>query len=154
MSHSTCTHRDRVDSRILVVGSQTTSLTPGLSFDHNLCFRCPNGSCEAILDIYTSRPFQRYKEHLKARCFNPCNRALSFWESQRTPSPIFGSVNGDLALPSKWGCDNPTSSLSENAMRKIYYHKTRDANAYSQAKPTPLRNSRPMLTGHHSSELH
>jgi len=23
----------------------------------------------------------------------------------RLPSPIFGSLNGDLALPSKWGCD-------------------------------------------------
>jgi len=61
VSHSTCTLRDRVDSRLLVVGSQTSSLTPGLSFDHNLCCRCPNGSCEAILNIYTSRPFQRYK---------------------------------------------------------------------------------------------
>jgi hypothetical protein len=60
--HSTCTHRDRVDSWLLVVGSQTASLTPGPSFDHNLCYRCPNGSCEAILDIYTSRPFQWYKK--------------------------------------------------------------------------------------------
>jgi hypothetical protein len=33
------------------------SLTPGPSFAHNLGYRCPNGSCEAILDIYTSRPF-------------------------------------------------------------------------------------------------
>jgi hypothetical protein len=46
------------------------------------------------------------------------------------------------------------SSLSENVMRKIYYHKTRDAYTYSQAKPTPLREFRPMLTGHHSSKLH
>jgi hypothetical protein len=27
------------------------------------------------------------------------------------------------------------SSLSENVTRKIYYHKTRDAYTYSQAKP-------------------
>jgi hypothetical protein len=73
VSHSTCTHRGRVDSRLLVVGSQIASLTPGLSFDHNLCCRCPNGSCKAILDIYTSRTFQRYKEHFQARCFDPCN---------------------------------------------------------------------------------
>jgi len=60
-------------------------LTPGPSFDHNLCYKCPNGSCKAILDIYTSRPFQRYKERFNARCFDPCNCTLSFWESQRTP---------------------------------------------------------------------
>jgi hypothetical protein len=87
--HLTCTHRNRVDSRLLVVGSQSASLIPGLSFDHNLCCRYPNGSCEAILDIYTSRPFQRYKECLNVRCFDPCNRALSFQESQRTPKTHF-----------------------------------------------------------------
>ncbi len=89
MSHSPCNLRGRVDSRLLVVGSQTASLTPGLFFDHNLCYRCPNGSCEAIFDTYSSRAFQGYKEHPKARCFNPCNRALKFWESLRTPSSHF-----------------------------------------------------------------
>ncbi len=44
--------------------------------------------------------------------------------------------------------------LRENDTRKIYYHKTRDVNTYSQAKPTQLRESRPMLMGHHSSKLH
>ncbi len=87
--HYTCTHRDQVDSQLLMVGSQIASLTPGPSFDHNLCYRCPNGSCEAMLDIYTSRPFQRYKEHIKARCFDPCNQALSFRESRRTPKSHF-----------------------------------------------------------------
>ncbi len=92
VSHFTYTHRDRVDSWLLVVRSQTTSLTPGPSFDHNLCCRCPKGSCEAIFDIfdiYTSRPFQWYKEHFKARCFDPYNRTLSFQESQRTPKSPF-----------------------------------------------------------------
>jgi hypothetical protein len=65
------------------------SLTPGLSFAYNLCFICPNGSCKAILDIYTPRPFQGYKEHLNARCFDPCNRVLSFQESRRTPKSHF-----------------------------------------------------------------
>jgi hypothetical protein len=35
VSHSICTHRDRVDSWLFVVGSQTISLTPGPSFAHN-----------------------------------------------------------------------------------------------------------------------
>jgi len=87
--HFTCTHRGRVNSWLLVVGNQIASLTPDLSFDHNSCCRCPNGSCEAILDIYTLRPFQRYKEHFNARCFNPCNHVLSFWESRRTPKSHF-----------------------------------------------------------------
>jgi len=86
MLHSFCRRQDRVDSRLFVVGSQTGSLTPDSSFAHNLGCRCPNGSCEAILDIYTSRPFQRYKEHLKARCFSLCCRALNLWESRRTPN--------------------------------------------------------------------
>jgi len=89
MSHFTCTHWGRVDSRLLVVGSQTANLTHGPSFDHNLCCKCSNGSCEVIFDIYTSRAFQWYKKHLKARCFDLCNRALKFWESQRTPSSHF-----------------------------------------------------------------
>jgi hypothetical protein len=37
------------------------------------------------LDICTSRPFQWYKEHLNAWCFDPCNRTLKFLESQKTP---------------------------------------------------------------------
>jgi hypothetical protein len=72
-SHSFCTPRGWVDSQLFVVGSQIVSLTLGPSFDHNLCCRCPNGPCEAIFDIYTSSLFQRYKKHLKARCFDLCN---------------------------------------------------------------------------------
>jgi hypothetical protein len=76
-----------VDSRLLVVGSQTANLTPGLSFAHNLGCRCPNEQCKAILDIYASRPFQWHQEHLNARCFWPCCRTLKIRESRRTPSP-------------------------------------------------------------------
>ncbi len=90
VSHSTCTHRNQVDYRLLVVGSQIASLTPDPSFNHNLCCRCPNGSCKAILDIYTLRPFQRHKEHLDVRCFDPYNQVLSFWESRRSQVPFSG----------------------------------------------------------------
>ncbi len=103
--HSTCTHRDQVDSQLLVVGSQTASLTPDPSFDHNLCYICPNGSCEAILDIYASRPFQQYEEHLNARCFDPCNQALSFRESRRTPSSYLLGVWVSPSHSSKWSCN-------------------------------------------------
>ncbi len=58
LSHSICRRWEEVDSRLLVVRSQTASLTPDPSFAHNLGFICPNDQCEAILDIYSSRPFQ------------------------------------------------------------------------------------------------
>jgi len=94
ISHSQFGGREEVDSRLLVVGSQTVSLTPGPSFAHNLGCRCPNGQCEAIFNIYASRPFQWHQEHLNARCFGPCCRALTF-----------GSVSFILTLNPKWGCD-------------------------------------------------
>jgi hypothetical protein len=88
--HATYTHWNRVDSQLFVVGSQTASLTLGLSFGHKLCFRCPNGSCEPILDIYVSIDFQWYKKLFKARGFDPCNRSLKIWESTGTPTPNMG----------------------------------------------------------------
>jgi hypothetical protein len=58
MSHIVCRQINRVDSRLFLVRSQISSLTPGPSFGHNLCLRCPNEQCEPILDIYISRTFQ------------------------------------------------------------------------------------------------
>jgi len=89
MSHSLRRRREEVDSRLLVVWSQIGSLTPSSSFAHNLGWRCPNGQCEAILDIYASRDFHWYKERTKARRFDPSNHLLNFWESQRTPFSHF-----------------------------------------------------------------
>jgi hypothetical protein len=61
MSHAVYTHGNRVDSWLLVVGSQVFGLIPDLYFDHNLCSKCPNGSCEPISDICVSIAFQLYK---------------------------------------------------------------------------------------------
>jgi len=57
MLHVTYTQGNRVDSWLLMVGSQIGNLTHGLSFGDNLCFKCPNGSCKPILDIYVSIAF-------------------------------------------------------------------------------------------------
>jgi hypothetical protein len=94
MSHAQIGCRKSIDSRLLVVGSQIASFTPGPSFAHNLRYRCPNDQCEAIFDIYVSRPFQRHQEHLNARCFSPCCRALNIRESRRTPNLHFFQVLG------------------------------------------------------------
>jgi hypothetical protein len=94
VSHSRFGCREGIDSRPLVVGSQTASLTPGPSFAHNLGCTCPNCQCEGIFDIYVSRPFQRHQEHPNARCFAPCCRALNIRESRRTPNPNLFQVLG------------------------------------------------------------
>ncbi len=119
--HSRIGHREEVDYRLLVVGSQTGSLTPGPSFGQNLCFRCPNEQCEPILDIYVPRDFQWYKERHKTLSFDPWNRSLKFRESTETPSPKVGVTLGmwvftpshSLTLPyiprSMW-CDSRASS--------------------------------------------
>jgi hypothetical protein len=94
VSHATCMQRNWVDSRFFVVGSQIVGLTSGLSFGHNLCFKCPNGSCKPILDIYVSIDFQWYKDFLKAMGLDPCNCSLKIWESTRTPTPKMGAHLG------------------------------------------------------------
>ncbi len=48
MSYATFTLGNQGDPWLLMVGSQFDNLTPNFSFDHNLCFRCPNESCEPI----------------------------------------------------------------------------------------------------------
>jgi hypothetical protein len=98
MSHTTCTQGNWVDSRLLVVGSQIANLTPGHSFGHNLCYRCPNGQCEPILGIYASRSFRWYKESFKARSFDPCNRALKIRESFRDSNSRHGSSLGSVRV--------------------------------------------------------
>jgi hypothetical protein len=85
MSHATCTQGNQVDSRLLVVGSQIANLTVGLSFGHNLCFRCLNGWCEPILDIYFSIAFQWHKELFEPLGFDPCNHSLNIRESTGSP---------------------------------------------------------------------
>jgi hypothetical protein len=94
VSHATCTLRNRVDSWLLVVGNQTVNLISGPSFGHNLCFRCPNGSCKPILDICVSINFQWYKELFNPFGFDPYNRSLNIRESTRTPTPKVGAPLG------------------------------------------------------------
>jgi hypothetical protein len=94
MWHATCTQGNQVNSWLLVVGSQIANLTHGLSFGHNLCFRCPNGWCKPILDIYVLIAFQWYKKLFKPMGFDPCNRSLKIRESSGTPIPQVGVALG------------------------------------------------------------
>ncbi len=105
MLHATCTQRNRVNSWLLVVGSQTANLTLDLSFGHNLCFICPNGSCEPILDIYVSINFQWYKKLFNPLGFDLYDFSLNIRESTGIPTP---KVGGPLGV---WG-SIPSHSLA------------------------------------------
>jgi hypothetical protein len=93
--HTTYTQGNRIDSQLFVVKSQIVDLTPSLSFGHNLCFRCPNGSCEPIFKLYVSIAFQWYEELLYAMDFDPCDRTLKIWKSTETPTPKVGVPLGE-----------------------------------------------------------
>ncbi len=87
--------------------TQIVNLTFNLSFDHNLCFRCPNGQCKPILNVYVSIDFQWCKGIFKSMGFDSCNCTLKIRESIGTPTPMLGVHLGmwgfipshSLALP-------------------------------------------------------
>jgi len=97
MLHTTYTQGNWVDSRLLMIGSQTTNLTPDFSFGHNLCIRCPNGSCEPILDIYVSIIFQWYKEILNPLVLTP---VIVLWKFGSPPRLQIPKMEAPLGV---WG---------------------------------------------------
>ncbi len=117
MSQATWTQGNRGDSRLLVVGSQIVNSIPDPSFGHNLCFKCPNGSCEPISDIVVPSVFQWYKELFNPIRFDPCNHILKIRESIGTPTPkmrvhlgVWGFIlSHSFALLGAW---NVTPKLS------------------------------------------
>ncbi len=94
MLHTTWTQENWDNYLLLMVGSQIVNLTPGLSFGHILCFKCSNGSCKPILDIYVPTIFQWYKELLNPMGFYLWNCSLKIRESIVTPTPKVGTHLG------------------------------------------------------------
>jgi len=78
MWHVTCTQVNQGNSKFLVVG---TNLILSPSFDHKLCFKYPNGSCDPILNIYVSRTFRWYKKLFNLMSFDSCNCFLKIQKS-------------------------------------------------------------------------
>jgi hypothetical protein len=116
MSYTQIGCREEVNFWLLVVGSQTGNLTPGLSFAYNLGCWCSNGQCESIFDIYVSRPFQWHQEHPNARCFEPCCWALNIQESERTPNPNFSKCWASTPHLAKVGLrHHSTTSLGKKS---------------------------------------
>jgi len=80
----TCHLHARKSGRFLTFCGQESNclfFIPDLSFCHNLCCKCLNGSCEPIWNIYISISFRWYKKLLNGKCFDLCNRSLKVWES-------------------------------------------------------------------------
>jgi hypothetical protein len=120
MSHATCTQGNQGDSWLLMVRSQIANLTFDPSFGHNLCLKCPNGSCKSTFDIYVPRNFQWYKEIFNQMGFDPCNCSLKIQESIETPTPKMGDSLGSMNVhsltlsytPKNMRCDSWASLLA------------------------------------------
>jgi hypothetical protein len=87
---------NRVNSQLLVVRSQIANLTLDPSFGRNWCFRCPNGSCEPILNIYVSIIFQWYRKLLNPLGFwtlqSLSEHSIVHWDSNSQGGSSLGSV--------------------------------------------------------------
>jgi hypothetical protein len=120
MWHATWTWGNRSDSWLLMVGNQIGDLIPDLYFGHNLCFRCSNGSCEPISDIYILRVSQWYNERFNLLSFNPCNCFMkiqkSIWDFNSQDESSFGSVRVHsltfFCTPGSMRCDSWASFLA------------------------------------------
>jgi len=127
----TYTQVNRVDSWLLVVESQTANLTPNLYFGHNLCFRCPNGSCEPILDICVSIAFQWYKKLLNPLGFDPLQLLFEHLEVHRDSNSQSGSSLGSVRVyPLTLSCtlesmphDSYASLLARNLVSPYLGHE-------------------------------
>jgi hypothetical protein len=125
--HITCIKGNQGDYWLLVVKSQIDNLTPDLSFGHNLCFKCPNGSCEFILNIYVSKAFQWYNP----MSFDPCNYPLNIWEFIEISTPKVGVHFGSVEVHSltfsyttgSMKCDSRTSPLTHTFTSPCLNHK-------------------------------
>jgi hypothetical protein len=117
MWHATYIYENQSDSRLLVIESQTSNLTPWPSFGHNLCFKYPNGSCDHILDICIPRIFQWYKELINPMSFDLCNHPLKTWKSIVTSTPkvgvhlgVWGFIPSLSCTPMSMKCDSRAHS--------------------------------------------
>jgi hypothetical protein len=68
----------------------------GPAFGYHLCVKCPNGSCEPILDIYVPRSFQWYKKILHPMGFD---LVVVLWKFESPPRRQF--TKWDLI----WECE-------------------------------------------------
>jgi hypothetical protein len=71
-----------------------------LTFGHNLCFKCPNGSCEPFYTSMFQELFNDIRNSSIQWGFDPCNCSLKIRESIRTPNSQSGSSLGSVRVHS------------------------------------------------------
>ncbi len=89
------------------------------------------------MDIYTSRPFQRYKEYFKARCFDPCHRTLSFLKSWRTPKSHFRECEWRPHTSLKWGCNRRGEKSGFEKENKFHHKKAHHEGEWNRRQDAP-----------------
>jgi hypothetical protein len=91
MLHAASMHVFQGDYWFLMVMSQIDTLTIGLSFGYNLCFKYSNGSYEPILKIYVSKNFQWSKKLFNSMNFDLCNTSMKIGDSNSQSWNSLGS---------------------------------------------------------------
>ncbi len=132
MSHTTYMQGNRGDFGLLVVGSQITNLIPDLSFGHNLCLKCPNGSCKPILDIYVPRNFQWYKKFLNLLGFDPYKLLSKNLRVRRDSNSQSGNSLGSVRaysltlsyIPRNIRCDSWASLFGPHPCKPLPWSRT------------------------------
>jgi hypothetical protein len=108
MSHSQIGCREKVDSRLLVVGSQTANLTPGPSFAHNLGYRYPNGNARPF-SISTFQDLSNDTKNTQCEVFwTLLSSSKHLGVPEDSKSPTFPSVGLHPYTWPKWGCNTHT----------------------------------------------
>jgi hypothetical protein len=98
MLHATYTQGNRVDSWLLVVGSQIVNLTPAFPLAITCVLDVQMGVVRPFLNIYVSIVFQWYKELFNLMGFDPYNHSFKIRESIGTPIPQMGTHLGVWGL--------------------------------------------------------
>jgi hypothetical protein len=96
-----------------MVRSQIANLTFGPSFGHNLCLKCPNGSCEPILDIYGPKAFKWYRELFNPMGFDPLQLLYEDLGIHRDFNSQNGSSFGSVGVHSLIFSHTPRSMICD-----------------------------------------
>jgi hypothetical protein len=114
MSHSSCKRQEKVDSRLLVVGSQTASFTPSPSFAYNLGCICPMAHARPFWTSTLQDLSNDIKNIPMRGVLAPAIELWVFGSPRGLQLPTFESVSFIFTFIPKWGCDSPYCMSKKN----------------------------------------